>query len=617
MGAPGRREEDAEHRPPSGVRLHLHDAPVGLDPLEHHEEAEARALAPLLGGEEGLEDPGEDLGLHALAPVGDLDQDPGRRRLPLLGARRPRGVLPGGEPQHPAPGHGVPRVDAEVEHGLVEVRGPAHHAGQPRCRVEHDLDAAVEGLPRQACAVGEHRRDVHRGRLAGGLPGDAEEASREVRAPLRRLLDAPGGLRGLGVEPPPGPEEGGVPEDAAEEVVEVVGDARGQRAHGLEPPGLLQVVGEVRLGGDVLDDPEEVLPARQAPRRDAQAHPPAVPPLRLELPRVGLLPVGEGREGGGDARGLQARRGPRVGQDPGGPLVAEDLREPRVHVEEGALHVAAVDAHGGVPDEGAHLLLAAAEGALEEALLHEDPADGEEALGEADAIEAVRGGGVPVLREVQGEDADLPPPGTRHEDEEAVPRVPRPPVPGEVEVLVGEGGAVEVHAVGDEGDARARVAVGPDAAPLVDAVVDGRARGPALEADPVLLGEVPRAHHGPLGEGQGEESRRVARDARRLLRKEVEEGLRVEDGVEGLDDAEDPPRLLGLGIPLPAPLGGFLPPGRGLPALFRGHGGCSPCGHRVPRGVRSRHSFGGGAAAGATAVTDRSAGGGAGGGAGA
>src|SRR5512139_416713 len=56
----------------TGLRVHSDASAMGFDDLVGDRQAEARALADVLGGEERIEDPGQHLGGYALAVVGDF-----------------------------------------------------------------------------------------------------------------------------------------------------------------------------------------------------------------------------------------------------------------------------------------------------------------------------------------------------------------------------------------------------------------------------------------------------------------------------------------------------------------------------------------------------------------
>src|SRR2546422_92046 len=106
------------------------------------------------------------------------------------------------------------------------------------------------------------------------LPAERQELARQVRRPDRRLLDLLRlrVLRVVGTERPAQEIHGA--EDGGEQVIEVVGDAAGQAAHGLHFLGLAQPLLERALVRHVLDDELEALerPVRGPHWATVQAH---------------------------------------------------------------------------------------------------------------------------------------------------------------------------------------------------------------------------------------------------------------------------------------------------------------------------------------------------------
>ena len=66
---------DGERRAGADGGLALDGAAVALDELVDDRQAQSRALADVLGGEERIPDPRQDVGRDALAVVPDLDLD--------------------------------------------------------------------------------------------------------------------------------------------------------------------------------------------------------------------------------------------------------------------------------------------------------------------------------------------------------------------------------------------------------------------------------------------------------------------------------------------------------------------------------------------------------------
>ena len=69
------RQVDANRRPLPLLRIDFEMASGLLDEPVDHGEAEARALADLLGGEEGLDRAGQGVRVHSAACIGHADRD--------------------------------------------------------------------------------------------------------------------------------------------------------------------------------------------------------------------------------------------------------------------------------------------------------------------------------------------------------------------------------------------------------------------------------------------------------------------------------------------------------------------------------------------------------------
>ena len=112
------RQLDRERGALAELGLDLDRAAVALDELVHDRQAEAGALADVLGGEERIPDPRQDLGRDARAVVADLDLDAVRRRrvvsIVIVASL--------------APGERLRGVGQEVHEHLVDLAGVAAHA---------------------------------------------------------------------------------------------------------------------------------------------------------------------------------------------------------------------------------------------------------------------------------------------------------------------------------------------------------------------------------------------------------------------------------------------------------------------------------------------------------
>jgi hypothetical protein len=82
------RQLDRERRPDADLGVALDRAAVALDELVHDRQAQAGAFADVLGREERVPDPRQDVGRDALAVVLDLHLDGARVASGLAGDRR-------------------------------------------------------------------------------------------------------------------------------------------------------------------------------------------------------------------------------------------------------------------------------------------------------------------------------------------------------------------------------------------------------------------------------------------------------------------------------------------------------------------------------------------------
>ena len=244
---------------PAARRALQHDVAAALlhDPVDGGE-PEAGALPRLLGGEEGLEDPGLVGRLDAHAGVAHLQRDVGAGPDAVRpGCRRVAGQLAvrGGDRDPAALRHRVARVHHQVHQHLLDLARIGQHVpeGGVVGEVEHDVgaDQAAEH------AVGLANDIVEREhlRLEHLAPAEGEQLPGEPRGALPRLPDLLDVASDRVALPHLLQQEVAVAEDGGEQVVEVVGDPAGELADGLHLLGLAELLlapAERRFGGVLL-----------------------------------------------------------------------------------------------------------------------------------------------------------------------------------------------------------------------------------------------------------------------------------------------------------------------------------------------------------------------------
>ena len=237
----GRGWPDGDSDPQDGLARPGVDgdrAPVALDhDAPGDVEAEAGALAHVLGGVEGLEGAARHLRRHSRAAVADLDDDA-------------VAIQPGGQPQRARAVHGVDRVVDQVGPDPVELAGVGLDRGDAGAVVAPDRHAAPELVPQH------HQRALQ----AVGHVGLLQRRAVQLRVGPDRgdqLGDAPGRLLDL-------PEQGGDRVGARHPLQ--AGLERRSLKRGRDPcaPGRIGAGGVQRRGqGPAAGDPVAAEPGRE------------------------------------------------------------------------------------------------------------------------------------------------------------------------------------------------------------------------------------------------------------------------------------------------------------------------------------------------------------------
>ena len=253
-GAFGAGQQDFESRAPARLAEDFERALVPADDAEHGGQAE-----PAPGefrGEKRIENPRLHFGRHAAAVVRDFEAEVVALRQ-VRGEKGAREILAvgageaGGEADEAAFfAHGLGGVDDQIHHHLAELRGVAEHRGQGVGEAEfqhrafadrdleqprgfHDERVEVEPLDDEAALarIGEHLFAKVGGAFGGGLDLLEERLHRRFRGQVHA-------------------GEAGVAEHAAEQVVEIVGDAAGEHAETFELLRFLELaLDDLALGG--------------------------------------------------------------------------------------------------------------------------------------------------------------------------------------------------------------------------------------------------------------------------------------------------------------------------------------------------------------------------------
>ena len=251
-------QEDGELRPAERAVAGLDDAAVVADDAVGRGQPQAGAALVFPGGEEGVEDPVEDLRVDAAAAVSHGDAHVTARRSAAGGSLLMVEVdVCRGQADLAAERHGVGGVDEQVEQHLLDLPGVDLHRPEARLRLAAQGDLPAR-LAEQGTAGGDQAVQVrHPDPVAGLPPGQAEQLPGELFSLAHVLLDVPqlfGSGRAFGQVHQ---QERGAALDAHEQVVEIVGNAAGQGGHGLEPLYALQLALHGPGLGDVAEAADE------------------------------------------------------------------------------------------------------------------------------------------------------------------------------------------------------------------------------------------------------------------------------------------------------------------------------------------------------------------------
>ena len=277
-----RGELDHRATPLARLALELDRAAVLVDHAAAQGQSEARTFADRLGGEEGLEDFLLDVRGHARAAVHDLEPDavpvwlvPRRHRDPAW-----RRVTP----------HGIVRVREQVDQHLMELVliRPQHR--KVGAEIENDLDAVgLELVREQLHGAAHHLVQPDAPALGLLLARQRQEVADDPDAAIAGLEDLVGAPDHLRIRRFLA-KQLGLARQGGERIVQLVRDARQERAHRRDLLALQQALGPLADGGlerAVVPLDLEVEPPARQKISHAQEDLEVLERLREEIRRAG------------------------------------------------------------------------------------------------------------------------------------------------------------------------------------------------------------------------------------------------------------------------------------------------------------------------------------------
>jgi len=209
-----------------------------VDDGEPHPDPRPHAL----GRVEGFEDPLECLPLHAASRVreGELHVVPGLHARVSAAEGLVEPDVARSDDDLPAVGHGILRVDPQVEQGVFELHRVAVDGVQVRGQSKLRRNRFGDGPGQRLLGLAHHLVEIEGLQAALLAAAENQQLLGERRRPLDGALDLqqPSLLRAVPVSAHH--EQLDVARDALQMVVEVVGDPAGKRPDGLHLPGVLQ-----------------------------------------------------------------------------------------------------------------------------------------------------------------------------------------------------------------------------------------------------------------------------------------------------------------------------------------------------------------------------------------
>ena len=150
-------------------------------------------------------------------------------------------------------GHGIARVDGEIEQHLLHHAGISLHQGRLRKVIQLQRDVLAENARQHFGHVRDDFIQVEAARLHDLAAAESEQLARQgggAFGGLGHLLGRAGGDTGEGAA---GHEERSMAMNDGENIVEIMSDAARELADGLHFLRLTQLILEAFLGGDIAE----------------------------------------------------------------------------------------------------------------------------------------------------------------------------------------------------------------------------------------------------------------------------------------------------------------------------------------------------------------------------
>ena len=220
-----------------------------------------------------------------------------------------------------AVGHGVARIDREIEQGELDLVGIRRGRRQAGRQVERDFDGRAERAVQQIGHAAHQLGEIGRPRLQRLAPGKRQQPLRQGGAALSALGGAVDQAFGGGIVRQPLAQQLEIAEHRGQQVVEVVRHAAGELADRFQLLQLAQLVlgagalgdlrqqlvmGMLELGGALLDPALELVVGLLQPELAL----PQILEQRARLVLAAAAPYGRARhahQGGGMERPLDER----------------------------------------------------------------------------------------------------------------------------------------------------------------------------------------------------------------------------------------------------------------------------------------------------------------------